>query len=122
MWKFSVLFSYVGGTFCGWQKQKASAEQLDKPSIQFVMEQTLARITGERVSIVGSGRTDAGVHALGQVGHFILKEKAWDPKILERGLNSLLPTSIRVLSIQPVHLDFHAQRSAEKKQYSYYFQ
>ena len=71
---------------------------------------------------MGSGRTDSGVHAIGQVAHFMLRNKEWDPRIIQGGLNGLLPMSIRVLIAQPVAISFHAQRSAEKKQYSYYFQ
>jgi len=72
--------------------------------------------------VVSSGRTDSGVHASAQVAHFVLDAKAWDPEILRRGLNALLPHSIRVLEVIGVSPDFHAQKSASKKQYSYYFQ
>ena len=121
MWKYAILVSYVGSGFCGWQKQKLSLEN-SLPSVQGFIEDSLYRITQERVSIVGSGRTDAGVHAAGQVAHFVLREKHWSPEILKKGLNSLLRNSVQVLSIQEVGIEFHAQRSAEKKQYSYYFQ
>jgi tRNA pseudouridine38-40 synthase len=79
-------------------------------------------MTGEKVSIVGSGRTDAGVHAIGQVAHFVLRERLWDPRILFKGLNSLLRPSIQVVEVRMVPIEFHAQRSAQKKQYSYFFQ
>jgi len=118
MWKYAAVISYLGTDFCGWQKQKG----FDKPSIQKTIELALERMTGDVLSVVGSGRTDSGVHASGQVAHFILKQKEWDPRILLRGLNGLLPRSIRVVSLCRVSLEFHAQRSAEKKQYSYYFQ
>jgi tRNA pseudouridine38-40 synthase len=121
MFKYAVLVTYVGSDFCGWQKQKQKVSG-PKPSVQEEIEVTLRRITGETFSVVGSGRTDAGVHALGQVAHFILRDKEWDPAILLRSLNGLLPPSIRILAAHRVALDFHAQRSAEKKQYSYYFQ
>ncbi len=121
MWKYATVFSYLGTDYCGWQKQKGSAA-LGKPSIQESIELALCQMTGEKVSVVGSGRTDSGVHAWGQVAHFILKGKYWDPKILQRGMNGILPMSIRALDVYPTPLDFHAQRSAEKKQYSFYFQ
>lgn len=122
MKKFAVLVSYVGTSFCGWQKQKGSAAA-GGPSIQETFEAALSRITSEQVSCVGSGRTDSGVHAAGQVAHFVLKgERDWDPAILRKGLNSLLCPEIRVIAVKPVALDFHAQKSAVKKQYSYYFQ
>ena len=127
MLKYVMLLSYVGTSYCGWQKQKKSiapSESLTREakSIQATLEQALLRMTGETVSVVGSGRTDSGVHAVGQVAHFILKEKDWDPQILQRGFNGLLPRSIQVIALQKVAIDFHSQRSAQKKQYSFYFQ
>ncbi len=121
MWKFAALISYIGTDYCGWQRQKGSAAA-GKPSIQATIEGALLQMVGEPVSVVGSGRTDSGVHAVGQVAHFTLKEKHWEPQILHKGLNSILPQDIQVLAVKEVPLDFHAQRSAERKQYSYYFQ
>ena len=121
MWKYAIVLSYFGSPYCGWQRQKGNAGG-SKPSIQGTLEEALQKITRENPSVVGSGRTDAGVHALGQVAHFLLREKEWDPQILHRSLNGLLPSSIQVLHVQSVAIDFHAQRSALKKQYSYYFQ
>src|SRR5690348_13543864 len=121
MWKYAALVSYLGTDFCGWQKQKGSASE-GKPSVQQTIEAALSKMTSQAVSIVGSGRTDSGVHSLGQVIHFVLSAREWEPQILLRGLNGILPMSIRILAVQPVALEFHAQRSAEKKQYSYYFQ
>ncbi len=120
MQKYAILISYLGTHYCGWQRQKGAQEG---KSIHEAIEAAIKRITQEeKVSLVGSGRTDAGVHALGQVGHFTVTRKRWDPEILERGLNSLLPRSIRILRVVEVEAEFHAQRSAIKKQYSYYFQ
>jgi tRNA pseudouridine38-40 synthase len=122
MKKYAVLFSYVGSDFCGWQKQRGSAAD-GNPSIQKTIEQGLSKITQEEVTIVGSGRTDSGVHAVGQVAHFVLRgDKEWETKNLHRGLNSILPTTIRAIDVREVEIDFHAQHSAEQKQYSYYFQ
>src|SRR5690606_3113111 len=90
------------------------------PSIQNTIETVLEKMVSERTSVVGSGRTDSGVHAAGQVAHITLKKKPWESRVLIRGLNTLLPSSIRVIGAQKVDLDFHAQRSAERKQYSYY--
>ena len=128
MWKYSVVLSYLGTDFCGWQVQKdpiTSAGlqvRVNKPSIQGVLQAALSRITSEPVTVVGSGRTDAGVHAVGQVAHFVLRVKEWETELLKKALNSLLPSSIQVFAVQRVPLNFHAQRSAVKKQYSYYFQ
>lgn len=121
MQKFAALISYAGTGFCGWQKQKGSAAD-GGPSIQSTIEAALERISGETPSVVGSGRTDSGVHALGQVAHFVLKRRAWKPEVLANGLNSQLPVSIRVAGVRAVALDFHAQRSAVRKRYSYFFQ
>ncbi len=121
MQKLAARISYVGTGFCGWQKQYGSAAGGD-PSIGQLFEDTLAGIVSEKVSVVGSGRTDSGVHASGQVVHFTLRDREWDPGVIQRALNSRLPTSIRVIRVAQVPLEFHAQRSALKKQYSYYFQ
>lgn len=121
--KYAVLLSYYGTSFCGWQRQsKNGSTRPGRPSIQETIEDVIHRITRERVSVVASGRTDAGVHALGQVAHFILRSKEWDEAVLFRALNGLLPSPIRVLELQRVSMEFHAQRSALRKQYSYYFQ
>lgn len=120
--KYAALLSYQGTAYCGWQKQSGSAAS-GGPSVQETFEKTLLRITSEeKISAVGSGRTDSGVHAAGQVVHFVLQKKAWDTGILRKALNSLLPQDIRALAVQEVPIEFHAQRSAEKKQYSYFFQ
>lgn len=120
--KYAALISYVGKGFCGWQKQ-TKPDSGEKPSIQRTIEEALLRISGEAVSVVASGRTDAGVHAAGQVIHFSLRRKEWDPAILKRALNALLPVGrIQVLSVKVMPDSFHAQMSAARKQYSYYFQ
>ncbi len=120
-WKYAFLVSYVGTSYCGWQKQKPLASG-GKESIQGCLERALIQLTHESSAIVASGRTDSGVHALGQVAHFTLRTKEWPVLSLQRGFNSILPASIRVSCVQEVPIDFHAQRSAQKKQYSYYFQ
>jgi tRNA pseudouridine38-40 synthase len=119
MWKYACLISYVGTDFQGWQRQSTKRPS---PSIQASIEDALKHITEEAPSVVGSGRTDSGVHAVGQVAHFVLKKKNWNPKTLMSGLNSFLPSSIRIIQVNAVDISFHAQRSAEKKQYSFYFQ
>lgn len=118
--RYAARVSYVGTRYCGWQMQKEASGDL--PSIQATIRDALGRITGEEVSVVGSGRTDSGVHAVGQVAHFTVKRRPWSPAVLQNGLNSLLPPDVRVLALVPVPMEFHSQRSALKKQYSYYFQ
>lgn len=122
--KFALTLAYLGKNFCGWQKQVApdGKPQHPLPGIQDTIEAAILKMTGETVSVVGSGRTDRGVHALGQVAHFRLSQEKFSPEILKRGLNSILPIDIRIIKVQDVPQDFHAQRSALKKQYSYFFQ
>lgn len=124
MQKIALLISYIGGNYCGWQKQSTS-RIATAPSVQKVIEDTLLQLTTEKVSLVGSGRTDAGVHAVGQVAHFSMTkaawQKAWREDLLVKGLNSQLPQDIRIHGALKVNDSFHAQRSAVKKQYSYYF-
>ena len=109
-WK--IILSYDGTTFNGWQIQP------HLPTIQGTLAQAIHRITGESVLPQGSGRTDAGVHALGQVASFSLSSPI-PTSNLHRALNRALPPSIRVLSIEQVPEDFHARHSAIGKSYEY---
>ena len=120
MQRYALLLSYIGGKYCGWQKQ-IKADEETTPSIQQTIEDIIFQITRERVSLIGSGRTDAGVHAVGQVAHFTLEQDDYREDLLLNGLNSQLPHDIRVQAALRVNDGFHAQRSAVKKQYSYYF-
>jgi tRNA pseudouridine38-40 synthase len=110
LWK-SIL-TYDGTPFNGWQVQPGL------PTVQGVLAQTLHRITGETVLPQGSGRTDAGVHALAQVASFSLEAPI--PALnLHLALNRTLPPSIRVLSVEPAPEGFHARYSAKRKTYEY---
>lgn len=122
MWKYVGHIAYVGTQYTGWQRQKQTAQNREVPSIQAALESLLFRITGEQVSVVASGRTDSGVHSVGQVAHFVLRGKCWDPDVLQKALNSLLSSDVAVYGLSLAPIQFHAQRSAVKKQYSYYFQ
>ncbi|MGC2403153.1 MAG: tRNA pseudouridine(38-40) synthase TruA [Acidobacteriaceae bacterium] len=110
MWK--LLLAYDGSEFYGWQVQP------DRVTVQGVLRDALFRITGEDVLPQGSGRTDAGVHALGQVASFALMAPIPEAN-LARALNRTLPPSIRVLSANRVGADFHARHSALAKTYEY---
>jgi tRNA pseudouridine38-40 synthase len=109
-WK--LVLAYDGTEFHGWQVQPGH------PTVQGVLRDALARITGEDVLPQGSGRTDAGVHALGQVASFALAAPIPEAN-LARALNRILPAAIRVLSAARVASDFHARHSARAKTYEY---
>ena len=110
--KVKLIVSYDGTNYCGWQVQPNCT------SVQQVLEDALFEITGERARITGSGRTDAGVHALGQVAHFITNSNVPAERFC-RAFNIKLPDDIKVLSSQRADDDFHAVASAKKKTYRY---
>ncbi len=112
--RFKVVCSYNGSKFCGWEKQ------LTGVSVQEEIEKALSKVFNEPISIYGSGRTDAGVHALGQVFHFDSDKKMCTRK-LKTSLNSLLNDDIFIISIGRVNDSFHARYSATGKEYIYAF-
>ena len=109
-WK--VVLAYDGTDFRGWQVQPGL------PTVQGELAGAVARVTGERVLPQGSGRTDAGVHALAQVASFALHAPI-PPANLVRALNRTLPPTIRILSAAKAIPDFHARHSATGKSYEY---
>lgn len=161
MKKFAVKVGYIGQSYCGWQRQTKDVSG-PKQSVQEVIEDALRSIVNparksrsesndhlheasKKLNIIGSGRTDSGVHASSQVFHFTLREhddepgqnhqtddplkhssplkrRDFEPWILQNALNARLPPNIRVAWVREVKLDFHAQRSVLKKHYAYYFQ
>jgi len=119
---YRITVAYDGTEFEGWQAQATSpshARPVVARTVQGVLEAALSRLAeGASVRIVGAGRTDAGVHALGQVASFSLpREMA--AEVLTRALNGLLPRDVRVLSAKPVPPDFDARRDALSKLYRY---
>ncbi|WP_035243854.1 tRNA pseudouridine(38-40) synthase TruA [Desulfonatronovibrio hydrogenovorans] len=110
--RIKLVLAYEGTRYHGWQLQK------DTMTIQEVVEQALAKICDHKIRVHGSGRTDAGTHALGQVAHFDPPDsKAHIP--WQRALNSVLPESVRVVKSCQVDREFHARFSALSKTYSY---
>ncbi|MCX5829460.1 MAG: tRNA pseudouridine(38-40) synthase TruA [Deltaproteobacteria bacterium] len=112
MRNLKMVIEYDGRGYHGWQRQKNGL------SIQQVLEEKIAVITGEKVTVSGSGRTDAGVHALGQVAHFktacgIPADNLW------KGINSLLPADIVLKSLEEADEDYHARIDAKGKVYLY---
>ncbi len=111
--RYRLTLEYDGTPFVGWQRQD------NGPSVQAALEVAVARFSGETVSAVAAGRTDAGVHALGQVVHIDLA-KAWDPfRIAEAVNHHLKPDPIAVLEAAAVGDDFHARFSATERRYRY---
>jgi tRNA pseudouridine38-40 synthase len=109
---FKIVVEYDGTAYHGWQRQKRD------PSIQGALEHALARMTDQTLTVNGSGRTDAGVHALGQVASFRCRTRL-GPLELLKGLNSLLPADIAVRACETMPLDFHARFDARWKTYQY---
>ena len=107
-----LIIAYDGTSYFGWQRQK------DKPTIQGAIEQKIATIAGKPVSLIGAGRTDAGVHALHQVANFRVSSHL-TPFVFFKALNALLPDSIIIKEAEHVPFDFHARYDVKTKVYEY---
>src|SRR5690349_462884 len=112
MRNLKITLAYDGTDFCGWQVQP------DAPSIQGAVASAIGRVTGEKVLPQGSGRTDAGVHALAQVATFPL-ESSIPADNMVKALNGVLPTAIRITQATEAPAEFHARKSAQAKTYRY---
>jgi len=112
MRNLKLILSYDGTEFAGWQVQP------DAATVQGILASAIARITGETVLPQGSGRTDAGVHALAQVATFATESSVPTANFV-KALNDILPTSVRILQVEEVAADFHARKSARGKSYRY---
>lgn len=112
--RLKLTLAYDGAPFCGWQSQPGGG------AVQDVLREAMTRLAGgHRVSVQGSGRTDAGVHALGQVAHADVPGQRGGARFWQTALNAVLPPQIRVLSCRRVGDDFHARYSATGKTYEY---
>jgi len=109
---FKLTIAYDGTGFVGWQRQAAGT------SVQGLLEDALSELDGRHVDVTGAGRTDAGVHALGQVASVSLK-RAIDRRTLMRAVNSRLPESIRIVDAADAAPSFHARFDARSKTYCY---
>ena len=107
-----IDISYDGSNYHGWQRQKGQV------TIQETLENAISKMTREKINLTGSGRTDAGVHAICQTANFLTCSNI-PLNGFEKGLNSLLPPDIAVLSAKEVRSDFHARKSAKSKTYRY---
>ena len=112
MRNIQLVIEYEGGAYCGWQRQ------INGLSIQQVLEESIGRVTGEEVRLIGSGRTDAGVHALRQVANFHTASRLGERSLL-MGINSFLPPDIFVKEICERPPAFHACYDAVSKAYLY---
>ena len=110
--RIKLIVEYDGTGYAGWQRQQNAL------AVQQVLEEALARLTGEPVRVVGASRTDAGVHALGQVAHFDTACRV-PPDKYAFALNTLLPADVRVVKSREAAPDFHARFSAKGKRYRY---
>lgn len=113
MHRYRLTLEYDGTPFAGWQRQP------DRMSVQQALEEAIARMSGETVTTQAAGRTDAGVHALGQVAHFDLSRQ-WDPFRIREALNyHLRPHPVAVLAADAVGEDFEARFSATARHYEF---
>src|SRR5579863_2811725 len=112
MRRIKITLSYDGTDFHGWQTQPGLS------TIQGALEKIVSEMEGNPVHVAGSGRTDAGVHALAQVAAFTLENPIPLPNLC-RAVNRLLPPAIRVLSAEEVHPEFHPRFDAKSKTYEY---
>jgi len=112
MRRIALRLQYDGSAYNGWQIQPSGI------TIQGLLEDRLYRLTGERVRVIGAGRTDAGVHAIEQVAAFD-SSSPLDLTVMKRALNALLPRDVRVMGIDEVRGDFHPRYSALSKRYFY---
>ena len=114
MFTYQIIIEYDGTNFVGWQKQK------NGPSIQESVEKILTKILKEKIILHGSGRTDTGVHALGQSAHFISKSKVENKFLFLNSINFFLhKKKISILKINRKKINFHARFNAKKREYKY---
>lgn len=109
---FGLTLSYRGTRYAGWQRQDNAL------TVQQVVEEALAELLAAEVAVVGASRTDAGVHARGQVAHLELAKEFPESGLLH-GTNQRLPEDIRVMAVQRMADGFHARKCAERKEYRY---
>ncbi|GAB4394112.1 MAG: tRNA pseudouridine(38-40) synthase TruA [Kiloniellaceae bacterium] len=113
MTRYKITIEYDGGDFVGWQRQA------NGPSVQAALEEAVQRFCGETVLVEGAGRTDAGVHALGQVAHFDLVKETTADTVMKAVNFHLKPAPVAVLAARAVSGDFHARFSADRRAYLY---
>lgn len=113
MTRFKLTLEYDGGVFVGWQRQD------NGPSVQQALEEAVTAFCGERAQVHGAGRTDAGVHALGQVAHLDLEKPTTAETLRDAVNHHLKPAPVAVLAAEVAAADFHARFSATERRYLY---
>jgi tRNA pseudouridine38-40 synthase len=111
--RFRLTIEYDGEPFCGWQRQDNGA------SVQGALEEAIFKLSGETVTVTGAGRTDSGVHALGQVAHFDLEKELAPSKVRDALNHHLKPAPVAVLNAAIAAPEFHARFSAKARHYLY---
>ena len=111
--RYSITLSYAGAGFCGWQRQPSD------PSVQECLENALGKLLGGPVEVIGAGRTDTGVNAIGYVACFDGPE-GLAAEDFRYKLNAILPRSIVVSNVAPAAPDFHARFDARRREYTYF--
>jgi tRNA pseudouridine38-40 synthase len=112
MQNYRLVISYDGTDYHGWQRQP------EKKTVQGFIEEALTKITQKKITLIGAGRTDAGVHAQGQVANFKANTSVSEEELL-RALNSILPGDVRIISLKKADMNFHARKMAKSKIYQY---
>lgn len=112
MRNLKLVIEYDGTNYQGWQVQR------NAPTLQGMIEEKLGILTGEKIHLIGSGRTDAGVHALGQVANFKTQSQL-DVESIQKALNSLLPYDIAIVKVEETDEGFHARKDSKSKVYEY---
>jgi len=112
MFNYKLTIQYDGSNYAGWQIQD------NAPSIQEVISNSVKQILQEEIHLIGSGRTDTGVHALGQVANFIVSQQL-DLYKFKYSLNAVLPKDISIINIETVDESFHSRFNAKKRSYIY---
>ena len=113
MFKYKIILEYDGTNYVGWQYQ------INGISIQEELEKAISKLTSETVTVYGAGRTDAGVHALGQVAHFEISKEIENDTIRDAINQHLRPNPIAVLKAEKTNNDFHSRFSAKLRYYEY---
>jgi len=113
MQRYKIKIEYEGTAFVGWQFQK------NGQSIQEILQKAIFRFSNEKATVTGAGRTDSGVHALGQVAHFDLKKKIKEKKILPAINQNIGNKPVTVLKVNKVNRKFHARHDAKRRTYKY---